>query len=91
MNDTDIEMAELARMGNDTAAGICPACGDALNPLAPKWATTAWPKTRAKDGTMRETTAAEYAACVGPESVGCPGYHAWCIEGSEAGNDRMHA
>lgn len=77
-NDVDLEMADLERAGDLIAAGICPACEDALNPLHPKWAGKVWPPTRCKDGGVRPTTAAEYAAAVGPlDETGT--FHAECV------------
>jgi len=76
--DADIEMAEYEELGRMAAAGVCTICTDVLDPLAPKWAKTVWPQTRKLDGTYRETTAAEYADCLGPHGNVVEGVHDLC-------------
>jgi hypothetical protein len=70
--DADIEMAELAEMGNMIANGVCPLCEEALDPTHPKWANEVWYHDRT-------LTAQDVAAMVGPvDSSGA--YHVFCLE-----------
>ena len=80
MNDVDIEMVEMTERGNMAAAGVCPACEDALDPMNPKWRDGDFGKVRQADGTYRPATREEWAACVGPESREIPGYHKACVD-----------
>lgn len=76
--DADIEMAELAELGNMAAAGVCTLCEDVLDPLAPKWAKSKPPRLRRLDGTVADMTHAEWAASVGPHGGVVGGWHDLC-------------
>lgn len=71
-NDADIEMAELAQMGNDIANGVCPRCEDVLDPRSPRWAGKVWYHDPA-------LTADDVARMLGPHSNIVDGYHDECI------------
>lgn len=70
--DADIEMAELAQMGNDIANGVCPRCEDVLDPHAARWAGQVWYHNPA-------LTADDVARMLGPHSNIVEGYHDRCI------------
>lgn len=68
--DADIEMMELAAMGNDIANGVCPRCEEPLDPTNPKW-----------DGIWHEKYTRENAIkSLGPHSNIVEGYHDKCLE-----------
>ncbi len=72
MNDADIEMAELAEMGNMIAAGVCPICEEALDPTHPKWASEVWYHNPS-------LTAQDASSMVGPVDPS-GSYHVACLE-----------
>lgn len=70
-NDADIEMAELAEMGDMIASGACPLCEEALDPTHPKWMGIVWyhdPKLTPQD-------VAEMVGPVDPSGA----YHVYCL------------
>lgn len=70
--DADIEMIELAEMGNMVSNGVCPRCEDVLDPHASKWAGKVWYHNPA-------LTADDVARILGPHSNIVDGYHDQCM------------
>ena len=75
MNDSDIEMAELAEAGNMAAAGVCSLCEDVLDATHPKWAGETWYWSKRLG---RHMTAEEVNASNGPVDAQL-GWHVYCM------------
>jgi len=71
--DADIEMMELAEQGNMIAAGVCPICEDALDPIA-------FQKLHPESYRSERYTAEIAADCVGPVHPTFPQYHKRCYD-----------
>ena len=82
--DADIEQWEFEQVGREIDAGLCPICGDMLNPLAAKWGDDLFEQERDRygkplhDRAVARLSRQRYAELLGPSADGVA--HDRCYE-----------